>query len=171
MKNGTHQAQKIKNRQFDNFVVTVGTTTCNDNLRWHHWQQSCQIDGVSNHQPHDCLLNGLFKAQIKKHQSSASLAFVRGIHWWPVNSPCKGPETRKMLPFDDVIMGRIIQVMGLATIVDTTFLGGVLLHVESSSIFLILSYFHGKKQHNPPCDMYCVRNKMTIPHLWCRNVM
>ena len=37
-------------------------------------------------------------------KSSASLAFVRGIHRWPMNSPHKGPVTRKMLPFDDVIM-------------------------------------------------------------------
>ena len=40
----------------------------------------------------------------RKHQSSASLVFVRGIHRWPVNSPHKGPVTRKMSPFDDVIM-------------------------------------------------------------------
>ena len=39
-----------------------------------------------------------------KHQSSASQAFVRGIHWWPVISPHKGPVTRKMFPLDDVIM-------------------------------------------------------------------
>ena len=39
-----------------------------------------------------------------KHQSSSSLAFVRGIHRWPVNSPRKRPVTRKMFPFDDVIM-------------------------------------------------------------------
>ena len=39
-----------------------------------------------------------------RHQSSASLAFVRGIHRWPVNSPHKGPVTWKMLPLDDVIM-------------------------------------------------------------------
>ena len=44
-------------------------------------------------------------ADQRKHQSSASLAFVRGIHRWPVNSPYKRPVTRKMLPFDDVIMG------------------------------------------------------------------
>ena len=43
-------------------------------------------------------------ADQKKHQSSASLAFVRGIHRRPVNSPHKGPVTRKMFPFDDVIM-------------------------------------------------------------------
>ena len=40
----------------------------------------------------------------RKHQSFASLAFVRGIHRWPVNSPHKWPVTRKMFPFDDVIM-------------------------------------------------------------------
>ena len=39
-----------------------------------------------------------------KHQSSASLAFVWGIHRRPVNSPHKGLVTRKMFPFDDVIM-------------------------------------------------------------------
>ena len=40
----------------------------------------------------------------RKHQRSASLAFVRGIHRSPVNSPHKGPVTRKMFPFDDVII-------------------------------------------------------------------
>ena len=40
----------------------------------------------------------------RKHQNSASLAFVRGIHRGPVNSPHKGPVTRKIFPFDDVIM-------------------------------------------------------------------
>ena len=43
-------------------------------------------------------------ADNRKHQSSASLAFVRGIHRGPVNSPHKWPVTRKMFPFDDVIM-------------------------------------------------------------------
>ena len=47
-------------------------------------------------------------ADQRKHQSPASLAFVRGIHRWPVNSPVtsprKRPVTRKMFPFDDVIM-------------------------------------------------------------------
>ena len=43
-------------------------------------------------------------ADQRKHQSSALLAFVRGIHRWPVNSPHKGPVTRKMFPLDDVIL-------------------------------------------------------------------
>ena len=43
-------------------------------------------------------------ADQRKHQSSASLAFVRGIHRGPLNSPYKWPVRRKMFPFDDVIM-------------------------------------------------------------------
>ena len=39
-----------------------------------------------------------------KHQSSASLAFLREIHRGPVNSPHKWPVTRKMFPVDDVNM-------------------------------------------------------------------
>ena len=51
-------------------------------------------------------------ADQRKHQSSASLAFVRGIHRGLVNSPPKGPVTRKMFPFDDVIM------IGIATMIE-----------------------------------------------------
>ena len=43
-------------------------------------------------------------ADHRKHQSSASLAFVRGSHRGPKNSPHKWPVTREMFPFDDVIM-------------------------------------------------------------------
>ena len=43
-------------------------------------------------------------ADQRKYQSSASLAFVRGIHRRPVNTPHKWPVTRKIFPFDDVIM-------------------------------------------------------------------
>ena len=59
---------------------------------WRHNEH----DSISNHQPHHCLLNRYF--------GHKSLAFVRGIHRRPVNSPHKGPVTRKMFPFDDVIM-------------------------------------------------------------------
>ena len=44
------------------------------------------------------------KVDQRKHQSSTSPAFVRGIHRWPVNSPHKGPVTRKIFPFDEVII-------------------------------------------------------------------
>ena len=74
-----------------------------DDCKSLQWRHNGRGD-VSNRQPHDCLLNHLFGRRSKKHQSSASLAFVRGIYRWSVNSPHKWPVTRKMFPFDDVIM-------------------------------------------------------------------
>ena len=43
-------------------------------------------------------------ADQRKHQNSESLAFLRGFHQRPANSPHKGPVTRIMFPFDDVTM-------------------------------------------------------------------
>ena len=43
-------------------------------------------------------------ADQRKHKSSASLAFVWRIHRGPMNSPHKWPVTRKVFPFDEVIM-------------------------------------------------------------------
>ena len=53
-------------------------------------------------------------ADQRKYQSTASLAFVRGIHRWQVYSTHNGPVTRKMFPFDDVIMIRQCRVSGIA---------------------------------------------------------
>ena len=75
----------------------VGSTI---SLPWSHNER----DGVSNHQPmfvYSTLCSG---ADQRKHQCSASLSFVRGIHRLSVNFPHKGPVTRKMFPFDDAIM-------------------------------------------------------------------
>ena len=56
-------------------------------------------------------------ADQRKHQSSASLAFVRGIRRWPVSSLHKGPVTRKMFPFDDVFVNKylcdLVEVSGM----------------------------------------------------------
>ena len=88
-----------------------------------HWRHN-DHGGVSNHQESTIHYGDVITSQMafritsltiiystvysgadqRKHQSSASLAFVRGIHRWPVNSPHKWPVTRKMFPFDDVIM-------------------------------------------------------------------
>ena len=71
-------------------------------LQWRHNGR----DSVSNHQPAIVYFNVYSDADQRKHQSSASLAFVRGIHRGSVNSPHKWPVTRKMFPFDDVIMAK-----------------------------------------------------------------
>ena len=50
-------------------------------------------------------------ADQRKYESTASHAFVRGIHRWPVNSSNKWPVTRRRFPFDDVIMVRSIRII------------------------------------------------------------
>ena len=61
-------------------------------------------DSVSNHQPHGCLLNRLFRRKSKKTSKLCVTGLCAGNSPGPVNSPHKGPVTRKMFPFDDVIM-------------------------------------------------------------------
>ena len=67
-------------------------------LRWRHNGR----DGVSNHLMivYSTVYSGVDRS---KHQGSASLAFVWGIHWGPVNFPHKWPVTRKLFPFDEII--------------------------------------------------------------------
>ena len=78
-------------------------------LRWRHNDH----DSVSNHQPHGCLLNRLFRRRSKKTSKLRVTGLCAGNSPVPVNSPHKGPVTRKMFPFDDVIMRRILQYMHL----------------------------------------------------------
>ena len=112
--NGLSPLQHQATTWTDQENLSVGTIGTNDfHSTRYIWKCRLQIalqwrynghDSVSNHQPHNCLLNHLFRRRQRNHQCFASLAFVRGIHRWPVNSPHKGPVTRKMIPFDDVIM-------------------------------------------------------------------
>ena len=67
-----------------------------------HWRHD-DHDGVSNHQPHGCLLNRLFRSRSKKTSKLRVTGLCVGNSPGPVNPP-KGPVTRKMFPFDDVIM-------------------------------------------------------------------
>ena len=69
-------------------------------LRWRHNEH----DGVSNHQPHGCLLNRLSRRRSKKTSKLRVTGLCVGNSPGPVNSPHKGPVTRKMFPFDDAIM-------------------------------------------------------------------
>ena len=75
-------------------IRTVRFARSESALQWRHNDR----DGVTNHQTHDCLFNGLFRRRSKK----TSKLRVTGL--WEGNSPHKGPETRKMFPFNDVIM-------------------------------------------------------------------
>ena len=78
-------------------IVAIGMLQ-NTSLQWRHNDRN----GVSNHQPHECLLNGLFRPRSKKASKLRVTGLCAGNS--PVNSPHKGPVTRRMFPFDDVIM-------------------------------------------------------------------
>ena len=69
-------------------------------LQWRH----IELDGVSNHQPLDCLLNLLITRRSKQTSTLRVTGLCAGNSPGPVKSPHKRPVTRKMLPFDDVIM-------------------------------------------------------------------
>ena len=68
-----------------------------------HWRHN-DHDGVSNHQPHGCLLNRLFRHRSKKTSKLRVTGLCVGNSPGPVNYPHKGPVTQKMFPFHDVIM-------------------------------------------------------------------
>ena len=78
----------------------------------------------------------------RKYQSCASLAFVRGIHRSPVNSPHKCPVTRKLFPFEDVIMYRCIVVVFVAVFVF------ILIVVTTGIIFIIVNMIIDKNIKN-----------------------
>ena len=95
-------------------------------------------------------------ADQSKHQSSASLAFVWGIHRGPVNSPHKWPVTLKMFPFDDVIMD--VPNFGAACLEGGHLNGEDVLTWElSQNIFLcLLLYGHCRNENfRLPRHGYC----------------
>ena len=83
----------------DNLILLViSHWVPNYPLQWchneHHW--------IPNQQPCECLLNRLFRCRSKKTSRHRVTGLCAGNS--PVNSPHKWPVTRKMFPFDDVIM-------------------------------------------------------------------
>ena len=68
-----------------------------------HWRHN-DHNSVSNHQPHGCLLNRLFRHRSKKTSKLCITGLCADNSPGPVNSPHKGPVTQKIIPFDDVIM-------------------------------------------------------------------
>ena len=104
---------------YDKSKIMIRSEHSFTRLFWH--VRKCDLVGEQNYSKHYCgVIMSAMASQItcvsivcsavcsgagqRKHQSSASLAFVRGIQWWPVDSPHKGPVTQKMFPFDDVIV-------------------------------------------------------------------
>ena len=107
-------------------------------LQWRH----NEFAGVSNHQPHYCLLNGLFRRKSKKTSKLSVTGLVRGIHRWPVNSPHKGPVTRKMFQFDDVTM-KVVRNGNRDPFQYKDRLSGIMFHYRYKNV-MRRSYFYNR---------------------------
>ena len=94
----------------DGFVRFFFNKTCQTWWWWWplmrmtlHWRHN-ERDDVSNHQPHDCLLNRLFRCRSKKTPKLCVTGLYAGTSPWPMTSTHKWSATREMFSFDDVIM-------------------------------------------------------------------
>ena len=86
-------------------MTWIITQTCRNLLTAKHYNDVIMGSKASQMTSITIVYSAVYSdADQRKHQSSASLAFVRGIHRGPANSPYKWPVTRKMFPFDDVNM-------------------------------------------------------------------
>ena len=95
------------------------STSVHTDSKTSHWRHN-DHDGVSNHQPHDYLLNRLFGRGSKKTSKLRVTGLCAGNSPGPVNSPHKGPVARKIFPFDDVIMTIWIPATQCHAIYDTS---------------------------------------------------
>ena len=106
---GISVISKLKRLSNDDSLVTlyhsfIHSYICYRNHVALRWRQNGR-DSVSNHQPRHCLLSLLFGRRSKKTSKLRVTGLCVGTSPGPVNSPHKGPVTRKIFPFDDVIMG------------------------------------------------------------------
>ena len=65
---------------------------------------------------------------------------VSALQWldrWPVNSPHKGPVTRKIFPFDDVIMGLCFFTLDIVSII-MALISRVITSVQISLCFVVI---------------------------------
>ena len=129
-------------------------------LQWRHNGN----DSVSNHQPHNCLLNRLFRRRSKKTSKLRVTGLCAG------NSPHKWPVTRKMFPFDDVIV--------LSSVLFVPFICGMynrnhvhLFHETPSTFHIVLELITEVSQQNH-CIIYILAEQgLSERRLYIRNVV
>ena len=126
----------------------------NNTVNTWQWRHN-EHDSVSNHQPNDCLLNHLFRRRSKKTSKLRVTGLRAGIHRVPLNSPHKGPVTRAMFPFDDVIMrlaGPFIHMVEFQLFVPEW--GTILIRITYLYLLQTLHHLRGKHSLGWWCTMY-----------------
>ena len=83
-----------------NHTKPIHWTNIDFTLEWRHNDR----DGVSNHQPHNCLLNGLFGPRSNKTSKLRLTGLCEGNSPGTGEFPSQRPVTWKMFPFEAVIM-------------------------------------------------------------------
>ena len=101
-------------------------------------------------------------ADQREHQSSAWLAFVWGIHRGPVNSPHKWPVTRKMYPFDDVIMHNKLMMR--------TLIGMDITITSGWGWECCVTAFHGRNYVTPAVASMIRRRHLVSPTLFTQQI-
>ena len=98
---------------------------------WARWRLKSPASGL--------FTQACIQAQIKENvKAPHHLAFVREIHRAPVNSPHKGPVTRKIIPFDDVIMN---EAYGVWNYESTTLPATASMHYCDISLFIFYTWY------------------------------
>ena len=103
----------------------------------------------------------------RKHQSSASPAFVRGIHRWPVNSPHKWPVTRKMVLLDDVIMNMLRVVHNILQIHDSNIQGYCSVEYHAPMFFSCQVYIPADTYVEIYCSKSAFHERCTLLTFYC----
>ena len=106
-------------------LVVCITMLSRRTLQWRHNEG----DGVSNHQPHDCLFNHLFRRRSKKTSKLRVTSLCEGDSSVAGEFPAQRPVTRKIFPFDDVIMNMLNGI--------TCVLGTVLISLKVNWLLVI----------------------------------
>ena len=121
--------------------------SCSDgqSLHWRHNRRG----SVSNYQPNDCLLNRLFRHRLKKTSKLRVIGLWAGKSPGTGNSQHKWPVTRKMFPFDDVIMfwhatahtRRWKNTCIMYTCILTKILNKIFMHIPLYMLYWLKIYF------------------------------
>ena len=142
---------------------------CLDNCETVQWRHNGR-DVVSNHQPHGCLLKRFFRSRLKKTPKLRVTGLCARNSPGPVNSPHKGPVTRKMFPFDAVIMSYepVVWNINIKTCVHTQgkalFLDLAFMDVNTNSIYLgFRSISNHKKVIKAHRDQIGYLNSLLLP--------
>ena len=136
---------------FDQFCWKIPFLLLPGSLLWRHNGR----DGVSNHQPHDCLLNRLFRRRSKKTSKLHVTGLCAGNPLGPVNSLHKRPVTRKMFPFDDAIIFTVSRYSKPRHHLQQ-------LHYHASCCSRMTNYQHIDNHTDTPAQVQQIRNKKSF---------